>query len=140
MTDPLGLVADAQSLTNTLADDEGMGVFNRAGQSLAERREMSSNEEGPMTKAFRDVFDGIKCWAIHIEGPDDLMPVPSKNIGDFAAQVLNKQFAEPEYADLGMKASVIEWTRGYEAWKAGSEQFAATYANWIKEHLASTGA
>jgi hypothetical protein len=101
---------------------------------------MSSNEEGPMTKAFREVFDGVKCWAIHIEGPDDLMPVPTKNIGEFAATVLNKQFAEPQYADLGMKASVVEWTRRYEEWKAGSEQFADRYADWIKQHLSQEGA
>lgn len=80
--------------------------------------------------------DNAKCWAIHITGPDDLLPVPSKNIGQICADVLNKSLTDTRY--LGMNADVVEWVHGYEEWKAGSEQFAREYADWIKQHITGT--
>ena len=93
---------------------------------------MSGTEESPMAKAMREFFDDIKCWAVHIEGPDDILPAPSKRLAQFAADVTNRWLCEAAGEDLpAWRAVVVEWTHGYETWKAGSEQFVAEWADWI---------
>jgi hypothetical protein len=99
---------------------------------------MSNETEGPLSKAIRETFDGIKCWAVHIEGPDDLIPAPSKPLAEFAATVTNRWICEAAGDELpAARAVVVEWTHGYETWKAGSEQFAAEWADWIKRQHAA---
>jgi len=94
---------------------------------------MSDTKESPLTKAMREVFDDIKCWAVHIEGPDDLIAAPSKTLAEFAATVTNRWLCEAAGEDFPQaRAVVVEWPHGYEAWKAGSEQFAAEWADWVK--------
>ena len=104
---------------------------------------MSETTEGPLSKAMREAFDGVKCWALHIEGPDDLMAAPSKNLAQFAADVLNKWFDElPDKHEFDpiMRAKVVEWDSGYERWKASSEQFSDQWAEWVKRQNAGRAA
>lgn len=95
---------------------------------------MSENKPGPLQAAMQEAFDGIKCWAVHIEGPDDIIPAPSKHVAQFAADVTNRWLCESPGEDFpAARAVVVEWTHGYEAWKVGSEQFAAEWSGrWIK--------
>lgn len=62
-------------------------------------------------------------WAVHVLGPDDLHACPDREVADALALLLNRQFARSATAQvLGMRASVIPWPLGYEAWKTESEQ------------------
>jgi hypothetical protein len=101
---------------------------------------MTEATEGPLSKAMSEAIDNLKCWALHIEGPDDLIPAPSKHLAQFAADVLNRWFdgrTDKHEFDPVMRAQVVEWTLGYERWKAGSEQFADHWADWVKRQDAA---
>jgi hypothetical protein len=103
---------------------------------------MADATQSPLTKAMEKLFsDELKCWAVHIEGPDDIIPAPSKELAQFAANVTNSWLCEKAAPDFPeARAVVVEWTHGYEEWKAGSEQFAAEWADWIKRENADAGA
>ncbi|MET0416076.1 MAG: hypothetical protein ABW022_08650 [Actinoplanes sp.] len=56
-------------------------------------------------------------WALHIEGPDDLIPMPSKVVADEKAADLNRVFrllstigTPNPAAEPAMLAEVIPWT------------------------------
>lgn len=62
-------------------------------------------------------------WAVHVQGPDDVMAAPDKEVADAVCVVLNAQFkrhAKP--GDPLLHAAVIEWPYGYEAWSAEKDQ------------------
>jgi hypothetical protein len=61
-------------------------------------------------------------WAVHIQGMDDLYAAPDWEVADATCIVLNAQFARERIDDL-THAVVVPWPHGYEAWKAGAEQF-----------------
>ena len=58
-------------------------------------------------------------WAVHVRGPDDVIPAPSRAEAEAACVLLNACFERtPALRDLGAHAVVTEWHLGYEAWKA----------------------
>lgn len=55
--------------------------------------------------------DPDRQWAIHIQGPDDIVPAPSRTEADAACVLLNADFARSKAAtELGMRAVVVPWT------------------------------
>lgn len=65
-----------------------------------------------------------EMWAVHIQGPDDLIAVPDRQVADAVVTIFNRQFerdASPYCPTL--KAHVVLWPYGYEAWKAEAEAF-----------------
>lgn len=94
---------------------------------------MSNDTEGPLSKAMREAFDGIKCWALHIEGPDDILAAPNKQVAEFAAEVTNRWLREAAGDEQpAARAIVVEWAYSHESWRDGCEQFAADWADWAK--------
>ncbi|MGE8367018.1 hypothetical protein [Cupriavidus sp.] len=55
--------------------------------------------------------DASTLWAIHVEGPDDIIAVPSRDAAEREAVLLNQQFAsvpKSKHAPVA-RAVVIEW-------------------------------
>ena len=68
-------------------------------------------------------FSATTMWAVHVQGPDDMHACPDREVADALALLLNRQFAKhTDPNDPQMKAEVVAWPYGYEAWKAASEQ------------------
>ena len=58
-------------------------------------------------------------WAVHIEGPDDVLACIDKDVADATAEALNKiieQVSTPMWPRC--VASVIEWPYDMAAWVA----------------------
>ena len=66
--------------------------------------------------------DQDQMWAVHVQGPDDMHACPDREVADALALLLNRQFQRYSGDDPQMKAEVVPWPYGYEAWKAESEQ------------------
>jgi len=66
--------------------------------------------------------EDLQMWAIHVEGPDDLVAAPTKAEADAACTLLNAAFGRnAALRDMGVKAVVVPWTLGYEQWRASHE-------------------
>ena len=50
-------------------------------------------------------------WAIHVEGPDDMIAAPSKDAGEREAALLNRYFARivTNENDPDLRAVVVPW-------------------------------
>lgn len=87
---------------------------HRLGFQAAEQIKISRNE---LLECERE--EG-KLWAVHIKGPDTVMPTTSKVDADFRVKALNKEFSkiaersDSEYEPM-LEAEVIEWIGTPEA-------------------------
>jgi hypothetical protein len=55
-----------------------------------------------------------KLWCVHIEGPDDLVAAPSKELAEEAAKHMNAHFSQ-NFVDPILRAVVIEWIHSPES-------------------------
>lgn len=74
----------------------------------------------------------LQMWAVHIHGPDDVYAVPDRQIADAVALVLNWQW-QRHPPTVAMRAEVIEWPHGYEAWRAERDLFRLEAAPFVRE-------
>ena len=82
----------------------------------------------PVNQEDDDECWTVALWAIHIQGPDDLFAMPSKEAAESHAEILNKEF----------KARKIEGGENYPTinvavipWNGSAE----SHANNMTEHL-----
>lgn len=71
-----------------------------------------------------------ELWALHIEGPDDILAAPSKEAAEERARQLNEIWAKAEAAQPSenwpvMNAVVVPWT-------GSAENHARDLADWDK--------
>jgi len=65
-------------------------------------------------------------WCLHIIGPDDVHPAPSKEQAERAATWVNARFSEVK--DVLIKAEVIEWPHSPESHARGVAEFSKLWA------------
>ena len=57
----------------------------------------------------KEVEEHVAMWCVHIEGPDDILGMPSKDFAERVAVKLNKGFNELNGDDLHVEAKVIPY-------------------------------
>lgn len=68
-------------------------------------------------------------WALHIEGPDDVHPAPSREMAQEAADLFNATFPQPTDPNRPRAvAKVIEWPHGARSHALSASAFVA---NWL---------
>lgn len=63
-----------------------------------------------------------QMWALHIAGPDDMIPAPSKGLAQAAADLLNSHF-KGEVSGVMLSASVIPWPYSPESHQQQVDSF-----------------
>jgi hypothetical protein len=67
-------------------------------------------------------------WCLHIEGPDDVHPAPSKAYAEAAALLFNARFAPvSEETDVLIRAVVAPWPHSPESHAETVERFALDF-------------
>lgn len=69
---------------------------------------------------------GDKLWCLHIIGPDDVHPAPSKEEAERAAMWVNAKFSDVK--DVLIKAEVIEWPHSPESHSRSVSDFSKLWA------------
>jgi hypothetical protein len=66
-------------------------------------------------------------WCMHVQGPDDLYPAPSKEVAEIGAQVFNRLYGEKsESSGILMKAVVAPWPYSPESHAEEAAEFVET--------------
>lgn len=82
----------------------------------------------PPAEAREPVGDAT-LWALHIEGPDDVHPAPSREMAQEAADLFNTTFPQSDDPSWPRAvAKVIEWPHGSKAHALSAPAFVA---NWL---------
>ena len=63
-------------------------------------------------------------WCVHIEGPDDILAMPSKDFAERVAANLNKGFDELKRDDIRIEAKVIPYPHTKESFDEGLDSWA----------------
>lgn len=74
--------------------------------------------------------ESAELWAIHIQGPDDLFAMPSKEAAESHAEILNKEF-KARKSDRGENYPTI--TVAVIPWPGSAESHASNMAEHLKE-------
>lgn len=72
-----------------------------------------------------DQPDSASLWAVHIGGPDDIIPAPSEAEATAACVLLNAAYKRlPPVCGVTLEATAVPWPYSADAHKAQRLQFA----------------
>lgn len=85
--------------------------------------------EQTKAEAGAKLADSDVLWALHIVGPDDVVPAPSRELAQQAADLFNATFPQSDDPNWPrVSAAVIEWPHGSKEHALASLHFVD---NWL---------
>ncbi len=86
--------------------------------------------------------DAATCWALHFQGPDDVVAAPSKQAAELAAKNFNAVWdahKDERGHDVRVVADVIEWEHGFIEHAKSVIKHWPEYADLLDQAMQETG-